>query len=707
MDSYFLTSVIAFLLTIPMAVMVYINGPKKLLNRVYTLFLLSLSFWVFGDFFYYTPIIDFQEPKVWVQLAHIGAVLAPTFLMHFIFIFTESKVSKPLIYGLYLFSFVLEYFNLSGSPLFLKSVVVEKLGEITIDVGGMYAAFLLYTVAVLFIGFAFVYIKYRKSDGAIKQQMKYYLVASSSIILSGLVYAFSITLGFSLRIDNLLLILYAGLVAFTISKSELFDISFVISRLSSTVLVVLIFMLVYFLSSPFLNMIEYGNGIATICCVWLALQWGSTIREKIQTGIDLKFVKDFYNSEEVVQVISDNLSDIHERRKVFVTISEGLKNVVQVRHTFFIIAELLPSGEVESYSLSKEGGIEMETVRKDSDVVNYFSEKKSPLLIHRLPASIREFLLDHGISKFGVAIPLYSPPINTLEGIIFIGRRESEAPYSSKDMALFQTISNYGRMALGTIRPFEQIEQDLLYKERSNQTSRQLEQFAQGIQDYNHLHNHKLQVILNQASRILSSKNCDDYDISPDSFKELLEKNAERVDKILYATEESIKLVADSLKLAGQREKKVDLVNLDVNDFFRKFVEGQQCQLEATVSLSLELCDGAPQIICDQNDFNVIFENLLSNAIKAIDNKGSIKIKTSVKYRELLIEFVDDGSGIPDDMKEKMFNMYVSSDLSKGTGLGLTTVHRLVIDHQGRINVQTKEGQGTNFSIRFPLISVE
>ena len=52
-----------------------------------------------------------------------------------------------------------------------------------------------------------------------------------------------------------------------------------------------------------------------------------------------------------------------------------------------------------------------------------------------------------------------------------------------------------------------------------------------------------------------------------------------------------------------------------------------------------------------------------------------------------------------------MFNMFVSSDLSKGTGLGLATVHRLVMENQGRINVFSILGDGTNFKLRFPIVN--
>jgi two-component system nitrogen regulation sensor histidine kinase NtrY len=96
--------------------------------------------------------------------------------------------------------------------------------------------------------------------------------------------------------------------------------------------------------------------------------------------------------------------------------------------------------------------------------------------------------------------------------------------------------------------------------------------------------------------------------------------------------------------------------------------------------------------------------NLIKNSLAAIDGEGEIKIQTSYdpKLQVVRLEVSDDGCGIPDEDKGRLFEPYFSTKKS-GTGLGLTIVNAIIADHNGYIRVRDNKPKGTIFLIELPV----
>jgi len=97
------------------------------------------------------------------------------------------------------------------------------------------------------------------------------------------------------------------------------------------------------------------------------------------------------------------------------------------------------------------------------------------------------------------------------------------------------------------------------------------------------------------------------------------------------------------------------------------------------------------------------FYNLASNAADAMESGGSLTIASRALNNHLMIEFSDTGSGIPDEIRGRVFDPFFTSGKRHGTGLGLSIVKRIVDDHHGRIELETDPNTGTTFRLFFPL----
>jgi signal transduction histidine kinase len=109
--------------------------------------------------------------------------------------------------------------------------------------------------------------------------------------------------------------------------------------------------------------------------------------------------------------------------------------------------------------------------------------------------------------------------------------------------------------------------------------------------------------------------------------------------------------------------------------------------------------------MADREHLNGIFSNLLKNSIQAMTagKKGEIKITLSATVDKVLIEFRDNGSGIPEELKAKMFTPNFTTK-SSGMGLGLSIVKRYVETAGGTISYESEPGNGTAFFIELPLL---
>jgi signal transduction histidine kinase len=134
------------------------------------------------------------------------------------------------------------------------------------------------------------------------------------------------------------------------------------------------------------------------------------------------------------------------------------------------------------------------------------------------------------------------------------------------------------------------------------------------------------------------------------------------------------------------------------------------------VDLTWDLDEGIPPGIIDRKTIYNAVMNLISNAIDAcIDHEYESGDHQWVKVRTYLetgnghvcIEVKDNGGGISDELKERIFSPFFSTKFNKGTGLGLTITMKIIREHNGTLLLDTLPGQGSTFTIKLPSIRQE
>ncbi|MFZ1618317.1 MAG: HAMP domain-containing sensor histidine kinase, partial [Flavobacteriales bacterium] len=155
-----------------------------------------------------------------------------------------------------------------------------------------------------------------------------------------------------------------------------------------------------------------------------------------------------------------------------------------------------------------------------------------------------------------------------------------------------------------------------------------------------------------------------------------------------------------------------DLKTADVNEGIRSTLVVLAPQVRDTVSIDLDL-QQLPPVECYPGKLNQVFMNLLNNAVFAVKQRhgtagGKVRVASYIFEDNVIFEVQDNGTGMDEATQQRLFEpFFTTKDVGEGTGLGLSIVLTIIEDHQGKITVQSKPGEGTTFTITIPLEQTE
>jgi signal transduction histidine kinase len=119
-------------------------------------------------------------------------------------------------------------------------------------------------------------------------------------------------------------------------------------------------------------------------------------------------------------------------------------------------------------------------------------------------------------------------------------------------------------------------------------------------------------------------------------------------------------------------------------------------------AVEVELLPQLPDAPLDPAQMKQVLVNLMKNAMQAMTRGGMLKVSTGSAGEEIWMSISDTGGGIPHEQLNRIFEPFYTTK-KKGSGLGLMIVQRIVRAHGGRIELDSRVGQGTTFKIWLPM----
>ncbi len=191
----------------------------------------------------------------------------------------------------------------------------------------------------------------------------------------------------------------------------------------------------------------------------------------------------------------------------------------------------------------------------------------------------------------------------------------------------------------------------------------------------------------------------------------------EEIDKMLGVMESSGKKLMDLVKeVLDSEAESTSKDNLKLSESYLKDIAekvisvNQPKAILKDIQLHLKQEVGTPKMMLDHTKIEIALNNLVSNALKFTNREGNVTLHVLSDKAKALFKVEDDGVGMPENVKNSMFNQVESNQSShlgtegeKGTGLGLEVVEKYINMHNGRVWVESQEGVGSTFYIELPI----
>lgn len=213
----------------------------------------------------------------------------------------------------------------------------------------------------------------------------------------------------------------------------------------------------------------------------------------------------------------------------------------------------------------------------------------------------------------------------------------------------------------------------------------------------NHLIKQEIAIIINHAEGLINAFNKSDLNI-PDRWKERLSNliiSARKSETLsMFSTHANFSADSDSVK--------GDLIAY-IEEYISNVLENKSPEYEGGKRIPISFSnkkEASFETIFTPIRLTIILDNLINNSAKHAANKIEISIKTSEDAEELTIDYIDDGLGIKEGNKHKIFEAGFTT--TKGSGLGLYHVKKLTNEIKGKITVNTDATTGAHFTIKIP-----
>jgi len=669
-----------------MGIFVFLKDKTSKTNRVFGLFCLSVFTWLFMfSLMYLSP--DSKTALFWARLGDIGIIFLPIWAYYFIIVIL-NRDRKP-------FSTIFVVFCLLAAPILVLSQTKYLLSGIKHFFWGYYPiAGPLYWIPIsffiLFIACIPILLSALKEESKAGhqlkvQQIKYLMVAYIGAV-TGLVDYFP---KYNIAIypwGHLSALIFISVIAYAILKHQLMDIEVVLRKgLIYSLLVGLLTAL--YLSGVFLfgNYLGSRKSAASILFTIFSIIFFSLtfqpLRDKIQEFIDKVFFRGKYDYQKTLKELSLVARSIAGLDELLDKVLNAIVSVIKLNNASIYVLDKRGG----QYFARRSIGIGIKrSLPENDDIIKQLASRKEAVMydeVSKASGNISGFMKEIGAA---IIFPIITK--DEIVGFLCLGEKLSGEVYSDEDIDLLTTLCNQMGVSIENAMLYE----DALEAQKKLYQADKLATVGALAAGLAHEIKNPIAAIKGFSQLIDRAVTENDAETIKD-FKDVVPRQLDRINEIV----EKLLTLSKPPKL---EKKKVDINALLVE--IVRLVEKQALKQRVEIVKSFE---DLSQTLADPEQLTQAFLNLILNAIQSMPDGGQIEIRTRFMGTDrIVVEIIDNGMGIPKEKRLKIFDPFYTTKTG-GSGLGLSVTQKIIIDHHGKIEVESEVGKGSAFKIVLPI----
>lgn len=324
-----------------------------------------------------------------------------------------------------------------------------------------------------------------------------------------------------------------------------------------------------------------------------------------------------------------------------------------------------------------------EPIEVSRTIVNYVMRKGVGVLSSNAMTDTR-FATGDSVQAYGIRSVMCVPIKfkDRLYGLIHLDSQVANYTYTEDQLLLLTAVGVQTGLALNNIRQYEQ----RLKAER-------LAAVGQTVASLSHSVKNILQGLRGGADVVELGLRKENMNVTRNGW-EIVARNLERI----------YELTMNMLAYSKQRRPEIEMTNLapllaEVCALVQKQYDNKK------VALIQDFAQDLPPVPVDSAGVHQAVLNLLNNALDAVEPESgvvSLRCAYDQEGQQVVIQVADNGEGMSESVKKKLFEPFHSTKGLRGTGLGLVVTKKIVDEHGGQISIESDEGHGSTFTIKLP-----
>ncbi len=696
---------------------VLFKNRKNRLNLLYFYLSISLFIWLFFFSLMYWNTGKYELSYFFAKLGFIGVILTPVSALHFIAEFLNSRIKNYAVY-FYLATIPVIIINFS-SHLIYSGLSLNFWGYYPIA-GKIYFIALFQFVATFLVA-TIVLLKYffNKNVNLVKkEQIKYLIMAFSIALLASGDYIIKYPGINFYPFGYIVVIFFSFLMALNAIRNNLMDIRLAITKSS-----IFFALYVVVLGIPIYFGFVLDQWIIAFFLVFIFSSVAPVALRALQKKAEKILLSEQEKYQQLLIQASKGMIEQHEIKKLSQLIVRIIKQSVKIK---FVVLYIFDEDKNCFYNVASRtsGDKKINSVRieKDSPIVRYMKFKNSPFLYFGL-----RDVLKKGFSEICSDINLIVPSIfrDEVLGFLLLGEKENKTLYSSKDMDLFKTLANQASLAIENcffLEKSKHQQEKLFEAEKLASIGGMADGMAHQIRNRLNSFNLAAETLqfdiddLSSLDKTLTDKaNVKDIITDMTSIITSIKNNVQKTNTILtgilnfakhkesdavfeyFSLKEIVNAAILLVEVKHHKEKIPITVDVPENDS----IYGIKYQLQ---EVCFNFIDNALEAVVEKQ------QHLINKFFNDIKEENYVpKIKVSLNFADknrYQIIFQDNGIGVKEENKPKIFSAFFTTKPSSksGSGIGSYVARRMICEaHKGDIKFDSVYGKGTTFIITLPM----